>query len=93
MARILPQFATSGKGGCAWRGAHPATAPCDDTTDTTESTESRFGRLRDAKRMEAVSVESAGRRFGRKDRAPLSPLCVLPRESGRRSDYGAFSFA
>ena len=33
---------------------------------TTESTESRFGGLGRAKRKEAVSVESVGRRFCRK---------------------------
>ena len=44
----------------------PEGRPVDITTESTESTESRFCGLRRAKRKEAVSVESVGRRVCRK---------------------------
>ena len=47
-------------------GGYPEGRPVDITTEPTESTESRFGGLQCAKRKEAVSVESVGRRVGRK---------------------------
>ena len=49
--------------GQAPQAAQPEGRPVDITT---ESTESRFCGLRHAKRKEAVSVESVGRRFCRK---------------------------